>query len=77
MNIKIRHCIKFVSILCNFIYYWIIDVIFFIFLYQRWIYPIDPKRINEFGVSGEDLARQPDSNDNELTPTDGENKKDK
>lgn len=29
---------------------------FFIYLYQRWIYKIDPKRVNEFGVSGEDLA---------------------
>ncbi|CAH8592965.1 unnamed protein product [Dicrocoelium dendriticum] len=27
------------------------DVIFFIYLYQRWIYPMDPNRINEFGVS--------------------------
>ncbi|KXJ13308.1 cleft lip and palate transmembrane protein 1 homolog [Exaiptasia diaphana] len=32
------------------------DIVFFIFLYQRWIYKIDPKRVNEFGVSGEDLA---------------------
>ncbi|KAB7504014.1 Cleft lip and palate transmembrane protein 1-like protein [Armadillidium nasatum] len=27
------------------------DVIFFIFLYQRYIYPIDPSRLNEFGFS--------------------------
>ena len=26
---------------------------FFIALYQRWIYPIDPKRVNEFGTTGE------------------------
>lgn len=31
------------------------DIIFFIYLYQRWIYRVDPKRVNEFGVSGEDL----------------------
>jgi len=31
------------------------DVIFFIFLYQRWIYPIDPHRINEFGYNQEML----------------------
>ncbi|XP_028409699.1 cleft lip and palate transmembrane protein 1 homolog [Dendronephthya gigantea] len=37
------------------------DVIFFIYLYQKWIYPIDYKRVNEFGVSGEDL-QQADSN---------------
>nr|CAG4714971.1 unnamed protein product [Naegleria fowleri] len=29
------------------------DVIFFIYLYQRWIYPVDPKRVNEFGQTGE------------------------
>lgn len=33
----------------------IADVIFFIFLYQRWIYRVDPKRINEFGTSQEML----------------------
>lgn len=31
------------------------DVIFFIYLYQRYIYPIDPKRMNEFGTSQEML----------------------
>lgn len=30
------------------------DIVFFIYLYQRWIYRVDPKRINEFGTSGED-----------------------
>jgi len=25
------------------------DIIFFVYLYQRWIYPIDAQRINEFG----------------------------
>ncbi|XKL66053.1 hypothetical protein PGB90_009473 [Kerria lacca] len=29
------------------------DVVFFIFLYQRWIYKTDPTRINEFGYSAE------------------------
>lgn len=34
-------------------------MIFFIFLYQRWIYRVDPSRLNEFGVSQEMLeARQ-------------------
>lgn len=27
------------------------DIIFFIYLYQRWVYRMDPGRINEFGVS--------------------------
>ena len=29
------------------------DIVFFIYLYQRYKYRVDPKRINEFGVSGE------------------------
>jgi len=33
------------------------DVIFFIFLYQRWLYPVDPTRLNEFGTSEELLAK--------------------
>lgn len=31
------------------------DIIFIIYLYQRWIYRVDPKRVNEFGVSASDL----------------------
>ncbi|KAH9488729.1 Cleft lip and palate transmembrane protein 1 like protein [Bulinus truncatus] len=31
------------------------DVIFFIYLYQRYIYSVDPKRVNEFGTSQEML----------------------
>lgn len=27
------------------------DIIFIIYLYQRWIYRVDPKRMNEFGTS--------------------------
>uniref|UniRef100_A0A3Q2CFI3 CLPTM1 regulator of GABA type A receptor forward trafficking n=1 Tax=Cyprinodon variegatus TaxID=28743 RepID=A0A3Q2CFI3_CYPVA len=30
------------------------DVVFFIYLYQRWIYRVDPNRVNEFGTSGLD-----------------------
>uniref|UniRef100_A0A646QJ20 Cleft lip and palate transmembrane protein 1 n=1 Tax=Hemiscolopendra marginata TaxID=943146 RepID=A0A646QJ20_9MYRI len=29
------------------------DIVFFIFLYQRWVYQVDPKRVNEFGTSAE------------------------
>lgn len=32
------------------------DVVFFIYLYQRWIYRVDPTRVNEFGMSGEDAS---------------------
>jgi len=31
------------------------DIIFFVYLYQRYIYPVDKTRTNEFGVSGEQL----------------------
>lgn len=31
------------------------DIVFFIFLYQRWIYKVDAKRVNEFGFSAEML----------------------
>ena len=31
------------------------DLIFFIYLYQRWAYGIDKKRANEFGQVGVDL----------------------
>ena len=30
------------------------DVIFIIYLAQRWLYPVDKSRKNEFGASGED-----------------------
>ncbi|CAM8906567.1 unnamed protein product [Rhodiola kirilowii] len=29
------------------------DVVFLIYLYQRWVYPVDKKRVNEFGFGGE------------------------
>lgn len=34
------------------------DIIFIIYLYQRWIYRVDPSRVNEFGISGEDLKQK-------------------
>ncbi|XP_068647969.1 uncharacterized protein [Aristolochia californica] len=30
------------------------DAIFLIYLYQRWIYPVDKKRVNEYGFGGDD-----------------------
>ena len=36
----------------------ITDIIFCIYLYQRWIYRVDPKRVNEFGTSAEMLDEQ-------------------
>ena len=31
---------------------------FFIYLYQRWIYRVDPNRVNEFGTSGVDHSTE-------------------
>ncbi|KAH9488723.1 Cleft lip and palate transmembrane protein 1 like protein [Bulinus truncatus] len=44
------------------------DVIFFIYLYQRYIYSVDPKRVNEFGTSQEML----ESNGQAVTGGEGE-----
>ena len=33
------------------------DIIFFIYLYQMWIYPVDKTRKNEFGYSAVDLQK--------------------
>uniref|UniRef100_A0A8B9HEM0 CLPTM1 regulator of GABA type A receptor forward trafficking n=1 Tax=Astyanax mexicanus TaxID=7994 RepID=A0A8B9HEM0_ASTMX len=43
------------------------DVVFFIYLYQRWIYRVDPNRVNEFGTSGLDHSK-----DNSAQAADGE-----
>ncbi|XP_043723952.1 cleft lip and palate transmembrane protein 1 homolog [Telopea speciosissima] len=39
------------------------DVIFLIYLYQRWVYPVDKKRVNEFGFGGEDEDQITDGTD--------------
>jgi hypothetical protein len=36
------------------------DIVFFIFLYQKWIYKVDYSRVNEFGTTGEDHAEKKD-----------------
>ncbi|KAK0046519.1 cleft lip and palate transmembrane protein 1 isoform X2 [Biomphalaria pfeifferi] len=53
------------------------DVIFFIYLYQRYIYFVDPKRVNEFGTSQEMLETNGQvisegSGDGSLEITEGE-----
>jgi len=40
------------------------DIVFFIFLYQRYIYKEDPTRVNEFGYSAEMLDDNEHSNEN-------------
>ena len=49
--------------------YFLTDIVFFIYLYQRWIYRVDPKRVNEFGTSGED-ANIKGAVSNENSPAD-------
>ena len=36
------------------------DIVFLIFLYQRYIYPVDKSRVNEYGVSQEMLEETSD-----------------
>lgn len=40
-------------------YIFFLDIVFFIFLYQRWIYRVDPTRVNEFGYAAEPIEEQP------------------
>jgi hypothetical protein len=42
-----------------------LDIIFFIYLYQKWIYPVDKKRTNEFGTA----AEGPDAIEGSTAPT--------
>lgn len=35
------------------------DLVFFILLYQRWIYRVDPTRVNEFGQTGDGSIPEP------------------
>lgn len=37
----------------SYIILYLSDIVFFIFLYQRYIYRVDPTRVNEFGTSQE------------------------
>ncbi|VDK69041.1 unnamed protein product [Onchocerca ochengi] len=37
------------------------DIVFLIYIYQRWIYRVDPTRVNEFGVSLEDPTGEKES----------------
>ena len=37
---------------------WFADIIFLIYLYQRWKYPVDKSRVNEFGFGGEEKKEE-------------------
>lgn len=41
---------------------------FFVFLYQRWIYRVDPRRVNEFGTSGDSAVGKPRQDPLEADP---------
>jgi len=46
------------------------DVVFLVFLYQRWIYRVDPKRVNEYGqvlVADEDSAEKKEGDEAKKT----------
>lgn len=49
------------------------DIVFFIFLYQRYIYKEDPTRVNEFGYSAEMLDGQNAPNNQLATDGTAEN----
>lgn len=49
------------------------DVIFLIYLYQKWVYPVDKKRVNEFGFGGEEQDQA--SADTDVTAVKEEEKK--
>lgn len=49
------------------------DVVFFIFLYQRWIYRVDPTRVNEFGYAAESPEEQPEAIEEKKTEDDKKN----
>lgn len=49
------------------------DVVFFIFLYQRWIYRVDPTRVNEFGYAAEPPAEEQASIEGDKTEDDKKN----
>ena len=34
------------------------DLVFFIYLYQRWVYSVDVTRVNEFGGTGQTEAKK-------------------
>ena len=53
-----------------------LDIIFFIYLYQRYIYPVDRKRVNEFGTSGEpDTALVPTEEQSQIDTTNEQHEK--
>ncbi len=46
------------QILLNIISSSSLDIIFFIYLYQRYIYPVDRTRVNEYGTTGDPIPNE-------------------
>lgn len=51
------------------------DIVFLIFLYQKWIYPVDRKRMNEFGYSAEPAIENNQNNEEKQVANIAEGKK--
>lgn len=47
------------------------DLIFLVYLYQRWIYPVDQKRPNEFGQVGADDEKSDNKDKEQLLVANG------
>lgn len=45
------------------------DIIFFVYIYQRWAYRVDHTRVNEFGQGGDDEVEEDKKELKELPPT--------
>ncbi|CAN8096055.1 unnamed protein product [Discula destructiva] len=44
------------------------DIIFFVYIYQRWAYKVDYTRVNEFGQGGDDEEEEADKKDKKELP---------
>ena len=69
--------LSFSSTFSSFVLSCLADLIFVIYLYQRWIYKVDKKRVNEFGFGGEDdqVVAETDATKEEENTTTEEEKK--
>lgn len=51
-------------------------MVFLIFLYQRWIYRVDPTRVNEFGYAAESVEEEVQAIEGEVLAVEEEKKED-
>lgn len=69
----ISFCLLFIACFFKMTVIFLADVIFLIYLYQRWVYPVDKKRVNEFGFAGEEEDKS--SSNNNATAQEEDDKK--